>query len=50
LVYSVENEQGKDNDLLEAAQLIVKELEKAGLHVAWNGEVSASLEVLIRDI
>lgn len=50
LVYSVENEEGKEDDLREAAGLIVKELKEAGLQVAWNGEVSASLEVLIKNI
>ena len=50
LVFSVENEEGKDGELLEAAKLIVKELQNAGLQVEWNGDISSSLKVLIRSI
>lgn len=50
LVYSVENEQGKDDDLLKAANLIVTELQNAGLETSWSGSISASIEVLLRNV
>jgi hypothetical protein len=50
LVYSVENEQGKDDDLLKAANLIVSELQNAGLQASWSGDLSASIEVPLRNL